>query len=77
MKRKREQAPVSIVAWSWEHDWGDETVKQGQTQAYIRKSWDHMGCVCFDRGYRTHYQLETQPVNHKQDIGGEELAGVL
>lgn len=44
---------------------------------YAQKSWDHMGCVCFDRECQTHYQLETQPVNHKQHIGGEELAGVL
>lgn len=36
-----------------------------------------MGCICFGRGYQIHYQLETQPVNHKQHIGGEELAGVL
>lgn len=53
MKRKREQAPVSIMAWSWEHDWGGETMKQGQTQTYAQKSWDQLGCVCSDRGYQT------------------------
>lgn len=50
---------MSIMACSWEHDWGDETVKQGQTQTNAQDSWDQMGCVCSDRGYQTHNNLDS------------------
>lgn len=64
---------MSCTAWSWKLDWGDKTVKKGQTH---KEKLGHTGYACSDGGALTRHQLGIWELSLYTAPEGRSLASV-